>query len=165
MQIRKNAHCKRSALDRIRARAQLIQKNKRMFIRTFQDLHNVLHVRRECGKRLFDGLFIPNVSIYRIKHRAFAAFCCRNEHPALRHERKKPHELERHGFSAGVRAGNDERTILLPKPDIHRNDALARDQRMPSANDADIPRPIQLRADAVHLPGKARFRKNKVNLA
>ena len=51
------------------------------------------------------------------------------------------------------------------KPDINRYDALAGDERVTPAHNANIPRSVQLWADATHLPRKARLCKYEVDLS
>ena len=83
---------KRRALDRVGARAQLIEENEAVGIRLVQDLHDILHVRRESRQALLNALLITDVGQDGGENAHGAAVVTGDMQPALRHQ---AHETER----------------------------------------------------------------------
>ena len=138
--ILQNRHGKRRALDGVCSRAELVEEKKRSVAALFEHVHDVHHVRREGGERLLDALLVADVRKDFIKYGNAAALCGGNVQAALRHKAEKADGLERNGLAAGVRAGDDERIVILAELHIDRHGLVLIEQRMarPAQPDAAL---------------------------
>ena len=75
----------RRALCRVGTGAELVEEDETVAVADLEDLHNILCMRRERGKRLLNGLLVAYIGINMLKHREFAAFVCGYEYAALYH--------------------------------------------------------------------------------
>ncbi|MPM26733.1 hypothetical protein SDC9_73238 [bioreactor metagenome] len=122
-------------------------------------------MRREGGKRLFDGLFVPDIGKDVLEGRELRSVLCRDEHAAHGHQRKQADGFERYGLTARVRACDNQRLKRLSQPDIDRNDLVLRNQRMPAFDDANPSLVVELRPHGAEIPRHHRARKDHVQRA
>ena len=154
----------RRALGGVSTRAQLVKERQIARRDLLHDGDDVLHMAGKGGKGLLDGLLIPDVGIYMIKNRHLRAQLGRHVQPGLRHQGKQPYRLERDGLAARVGAGDDKRGKLIPKPQIAGHHLLGIDQRMPPADDADIPALVELGQRCAHLLGQHALGKGEIQM-
>ena len=83
----------RRTLDRVGARAQLIEEDEAVAIRLVQDLHDVFHMRREGRQTLLDALLVADVGQHRGKDAHGAAVVAGDMQAALRHQAEEAERL------------------------------------------------------------------------
>ena len=79
-------------------------------------LHEVLHVlqMRTIGAQLeFEALRIADMDHQLLEDAHFAIGMDRHQQSALQHQLQQPNRLQRHRFSAGIGAGDDEDAGLI----------------------------------------------------
>ena len=96
------------ALDRVGARAQLVEEDEGIAVRLVEDIDNGLHVRGEGGKALLDALLVADVGEDAGKDAHRAAVARRDVQSALRHQAEQTERFETDGLAAGVGACDDE---------------------------------------------------------
>ena len=107
---------------------------------------------------MLDALLIADVGENFIKYGNTASLRGRDVQAALRHKAEKPDRLERNGLAAGVRAGDDERVVILAELHINRNGLVLIEQRVtrPAQPDAAF---RELRRAGVELEAELRARE------
>ena len=149
-----DGHSQRRAFRRVGASAQFIKKYQRAVIALANHIHNGAHMAGEGGKALGNGLLIADIRQDRIKSRKGAAVPCRNMQAALCHQRQKADGLQRHGFTAGIGAGDDHAVKILAQPHGNRHNRLGVDQRMPGISQLHNTLIIHDRCPGPHPVGK-----------
>ena len=127
----------RRALGRVGAGAELIEEDERAVVALIEDADDIRHVRGEGGEALLDALLIADVCHDLLEHGQARAVRCRNVQAALRHHGEQADRLERDGFAAGIRAGDDEGVKVAAERDVDRDDDVLGDQRMAGAPERD----------------------------
>ena len=153
----------RRALDRVGARAKLVEQHKVALPAAVHDGHDGLHVRGEGGKRLLDRLLVANVRIDVRKQADFGLLVCRDVQAGGRHQAEQTERFKRHGLAARVRSGDDQRVVVRADRNVDRHGLVLVEQRMPRAQQAAAARALgQHRRGGVHLKGQLGARKDKV---
>ena len=111
---------------RIRAGAQLIQQYQALGVRRPQDGGDTRHVRAKCAERLLQTLLIADIGEDLVEQRYGAALSCRDVHARLRHQTKQASRLQRNGFAARVRPGDDQQMKPIAEADIDRYNLAGR---------------------------------------
>ena len=83
----------RRTLDRVGARAQLIEEDETAPVRLIEYLHDILHVRREGRQALLNALLVADIGQDRGEDAHLAAVVAGNVQPALRHQAQKTERL------------------------------------------------------------------------
>ena len=103
-----NALGQRGAFGGIRSGAQFIKQHQVTGCHLMHDLHNIRHMTGEGGEALLDALLIADIREYLLKHRQFRSRIRRHLQARLGHQGKQAYRLQGYGFTAGIRAGNDQ---------------------------------------------------------
>ena len=84
--------------------------------------------------------------------------------PAPHHQTTDAQQLQQHGFSTGIRAGNHQHGGILFKHDVIRHHLLfgQRQQGVPRVPQANVPIRIETDRRAVHADAQARFGSDTV---
>ena len=119
-----NGDRQRRSFFRIGGRAQFIQQHQRVCRRGARDEVDIGDVGGERRKILLDGLVVADIGQHRIEHRQLGAV--RGDGNAgLRHQGQQANRFQGHGFSAGVRAGDDQFQAFAFEFDADGNDVPA----------------------------------------
>ena len=155
---------KRRALCRVGTGAELVEEDETVAVADLEDLHNILCMRREGGKRLLDGLLVADVGEDLLVDVDGAAVVGGDMQTALGHKREQADGLERDGLAAGVWAGDDERVKIAAQPHGDRDDRLAGDERMAGPDEVQLAVGPHLRADGPHGERQPRPGENALKL-
>ena len=126
-------------------------------------------MRGKRGEVRGDGLLVANVHQHAVENRQERALR-RHGNSRLRGQRCHSHGFQRHGFSAGVRAADDEHALLSTKRERHRNDRavfflqFVFENRMACVLQAQFVVDGKLRSGGIEIARKSRSRKNAVQL-
>ena len=154
----------RRALNRIGARAELVDENQAAVVRKPQNADDVRHVRGERRERLLDALLVANVGEHVAEYRDLAAVRRGDHQAAHRHQRQEARCFERDRLAAGVRAGHDQRVKVAAEHEIGRHDLVFVDQRVTRRFDIHAARVVQLRHNTFHLIGELSLCEDQVQL-
>ena len=120
-------------------------------------------MRGEGRKRLLNALFISDVRVNVLKQTDLALLVCRDVQAGGRHQAEQPQCFERHGLTARVRTGDDQRVVVVADGDIDRHRLILVEQRVPRAQQAAAARALhEHRRRGVHLKRQLGARKDEV---
>ena len=113
---------------------------------------------------MFNALFIADVGKNVLKDRHHAALCRRNVQTGLGHQAKQSQCFQNHGFTAGIRPGDNQRIVVLAQGDRGGNNLFAVNQRVPPLADFDGIILAEVGADRLHIDGKSCLGEDKVQM-
>src|SRR5882672_2418622 len=93
-----------------------------MLGRRAQYFGEVLEMRAERRKAGQDRLLVSNVGVDVVENRDSRSHIDRSWNPRLHEGGKQTQGLEQHSFSAGVRSGDEQRSLIGPHLEIERHD-------------------------------------------
>ena len=147
---------KRRALCRVGTGAELVEEDETVSVADLEDLHNILCMRREGGKRLLDGLLVADVGEDLLVDVDGAAVVGGDMQTALGHEREQADGLERDGLAAGVgaerMAGPDE-VQLAVGPHLRADGPHGERQPRPGENALKLEQHIVVELDLLAVVG------------
>ena len=164
VQLVQNSERQCRPLFRVRPRAHLVDEHQAVRFRFAQNINDVAHVRAKSRERLLDALFVSNIRKNLLKERQTAALQRRQEQPALRHGRKQADHLECNRLATGIRAGDDERPVLIRNRDRNRNHFLCIDQRVPARANIDCIILVKSNGHGPHPNGQCRLGENQIQI-
>ena len=123
------SHCDCAAFLRVGAASQFVQKDKAAAVGFVYHLRNFFHVGRERAQRFVDGLLVADVRKHGAEDGQTRAFFRGDGKARLVQQGKERDGLERNGFAAGVRPGDDEHLFAVHKADVNRH-CLVAEQRV-----------------------------------
>ena len=127
----------RRALDGVGSDTEFVEKYERSIGYLVHYRDDIDHVRAESRKRRLDALFVAYIGEHSVENADRRMLVRRYMKPCLRHERKQSERFERNRFTAGVRAGYDERIVPFAERNVYRHDLVFRYERMPCSFEVD----------------------------
>ncbi|MNJ36859.1 hypothetical protein D3C77_316640 [compost metagenome] len=118
----------------------------------------------KCTKTLLDALLIADIGINCIEHAKLASILHRDEQPRHRHQAQQPDRLQGYRLATSIRAGNDDRCVVIAKLYINRNHLIGRNKRMTSFLQLQEPAVIHARQRRLHLSRQSGLSKYEVQL-
>ena len=152
------------ALDRVGARAQLVEKDEGIAVRLVEDIDNGLHVRGEGGKALLDALLVADVGEDAGKDAHRAAVARGNVQSALRHQAEETERFETDGLAAGVGACDDEGIEAAAHLNVDGHGLGGIEQRMAGAAEGNAAVRADLGPRGVHLVAQLAAGKDEVEV-
>ena len=149
----------RRALCRVGAGAELVEEDETVAVADLKDLHDILCMRREGGKRLLDGLLVADVGEDPLVDVDGTAVVGGDMQTALGHEREQADGLERDGLAAGVGSGDDERMAgpdevqLAVGPHLRADGPHGERQPRPGENALELEQHIVVELDLLAVVG------------
>ena len=132
--------------------------------RVLQQPDHLSHVRGEAGQILGQILGIPDVRIDFREQGHLRVGTAGRLKPGSDHQGEQPHDLQRHGLSARVRAGDHEHAQRLIQHDIVRHDMLPRQhqERVARLPEGDTAAAVQRDWPALHETAERSLGRNAV---
>ena len=152
------------ALDRVGARAQLVEEDEGIAVRLVEDIDNGLHVRGEGGKALLDALLVADVGENAGEHAHRAAVARGNVQSALRHQAEEAERFEADGLAAGVGACDDEGIEAAAHLNVDGHGLGGIEQRMAGAAEGNAAVRADLGPRGIHLVAQLAAGKDEVEV-
>ena len=130
----------------------------------FEQADQLADVRGKTGQVLGQILRIADVRKGLLEKRHLRSVPARQVEPAAHHEATETQQLQQHGLSAGVGAGNHQHGKIFFKHDVIRHDLLLGQwqQGMPRVPQANVPVRVEPNRCPVHAGAQARLGSNTI---
>ncbi|MNO86305.1 hypothetical protein D3C76_777010 [compost metagenome] len=119
----------------------------------------------EGTQALLNALLVADIGINRIEYAKLAAVLSRHKQPGHRHQAEQADRFQRDGLPPSVRAGDDNRRVLVPQLHIDRHHLIRRDQRMSAFLQLKEPAIVHARQRSLQFPGQPGFSEDEIQLA
>ena len=158
-----DSNCQSRTLDRVGTGTQFVEQHEVALPAAVHDGHDGLHVRGKRRKALLYALLVANIGVNVLEKADFRLLIRRNMQAACRHQRQQAKGFERNRLAAGVRAGDDERVVIVADGDVNRNRLILVQQRMARAEQlAAVAVLDQHRRTGVHVERQLGTREDEV---
>ena len=161
----------RRALDRIGARAELVEEDERPGPGDVEDLPHLADERRERREVLGQALLVADHRQHLVRERHPAPGGGGNVAPGLGHQDQEARRFERDGLAARVRAAQDQAGPIGRHPEVDRDDLararrgappLGDQQRMPGRAEIEIAAGVHLGLGRVEPLGQRGAREDEI---
>ena len=161
--IADNGNRQSRTLNRVGTRTQFVEQHEVALPAAVHDGHDGLHVRGERGQALLDALLVTDIGVNMLKQADFRLLVRRDMQAAGSHERQQTEGFERNRLAAGVRAGDDERVVIITDGDVDRHGLVLIEQRMARAKQLAAAAVLNKhRRTGVHVERQLGTRKDEV---
>src|SRR4030043_1267918 len=110
--------------------SQFVKDHQGAAISVFQNADDVGNVSGKCGQGLFNGLFVPNISVYTVEKVDLRTRMGRYMQAGLCHESQKSNGLKGHGLATSIWTRDYHGICLGVQFDINRHNRYWIQQRV-----------------------------------
>ena len=161
--IADNSNRQSRTLNRVGTGTQFVKQHEVALPAAVHDGHDGLHVRGERGQALLDALLVTDIGVNMLKQADFRLLVRRDMQAAGSHERQQTEGFERNRLAAGVRAGDDERVVIIADGDVDRHGLVLIEQRMARAKQLAAAAVLNKhRRTGIHVERQLGTRKDEV---